>query len=75
MAKKPTMSELFQSGKIILAERGLTLTRKTLGFKVYEFRVNYKGGDEETAYYTDDITDAVQTGLAMAEEPGIIGGR
>jgi hypothetical protein len=31
-----------------------------------EFRVNYKGGDEATAYYTNDLADALATGLDMA---------
>lgn len=30
-----------------------------------EYRVNMKGGKEETAYYTDDIEDAVATGERM----------
>lgn len=34
-----------------------------------EHRVNYKGGKEETAYYTDDIHDAVATGHAMTKDP------
>lgn len=32
-----------------------------------EFRVNFVGGLEATAYYTDDIEDALSTGLAMAK--------
>lgn len=32
-----------------------------------EYRVNFKGGREETAYYTDDLMDAMQSGLLMAE--------
>lgn len=31
-----------------------------------EFRLNYRGGSEETAYYTDDIDDAVHTAWEMA---------
>ena len=31
-----------------------------------EYRVNYSGGKDATAYYTDDIKDAVDTGLVMA---------
>ena len=30
-----------------------------------EYRVNFKGGKEDTAYYTDDISDAVGTGKMM----------
>lgn len=33
-----------------------------------EFRVNYRGGTESTAYYTDDLEDARDTGRAMAAE-------
>jgi hypothetical protein len=44
-----------------LRAAGLTL-RKVEG----EYRVNFIGGDEDTAYYTDDLTDAVSTGLHMA---------
>lgn len=32
-----------------------------------EYRVNFTGGREATAYYTDDIADALATGLAMAK--------
>lgn len=32
-----------------------------------EYRVNFKNGMEATAYYTDDIDDAIGTGKAMAE--------
>ena len=32
-----------------------------------EHRVNYIGGHEKTAYYTNDIEDALNTGKAMAE--------
>jgi hypothetical protein len=30
-----------------------------------EYRVNFKGGDEATAYYTNDLDDAHGTALAM----------
>lgn len=30
-----------------------------------EYRINVKGGDEATAYYTPDIEDAVLTALVM----------
>ena len=35
--------------------------RKTRG----EYRVNLREGNENTAYYTDDLTDAYDTGLDM----------
>jgi hypothetical protein len=33
-----------------------------------DFRVNYRGGPERTAYYTGDLTDARDTGLAMMRQ-------
>jgi hypothetical protein len=30
-----------------------------------EYRVNFRNGREETAYYTDDLSDALNTGIAM----------
>jgi len=33
-----------------------------------EYRVNYRGGNEATAYYTGDLTDARDTGLAMMRD-------
>jgi hypothetical protein len=30
-----------------------------------EYRVNFRGGAESTAYYTNDLTDAVRTGILM----------
>ena len=33
-----------------------------------EWRVNYVGGKEETAYYTDDPQDALDTAIAMSHE-------
>jgi hypothetical protein len=32
-----------------------------------EYRVNFRGGAEATAYYTDDLDDARRTGVAMAD--------
>jgi hypothetical protein len=34
-----------------------------------EYKVNFVGGGEATAYYTDDLADALGTGKAMAKEP------
>jgi hypothetical protein len=30
-----------------------------------EFRVNFIGGEEETAYYTEDMADAINTAIDM----------
>lgn len=40
---------------------GMTLTKKE-----GEYRVNFPGGKEATAYYTDDLSDAFATGVDMA---------
>ena len=48
----------------------LTPLRITLRKWDGEYRVNWRvvdGGTEETAYYTDDIEDAVETGKRRAE--------
>lgn len=39
---------------------GMTITRKD-----GEYRVNFAGGDEATAYYTTEIGDAVFTAIDM----------
>lgn len=46
-----------------LASKGITIVKRE-----DEFIVNFKGGREATAYYTDDLEDALQTGLQMAKE-------
>jgi hypothetical protein len=33
-----------------------------------EYRVNFRGGKEATAYYTTDLDDAYNTGVIMAKE-------
>lgn len=43
---------------------GLTLNRTQYG----EWRVNFRHQGEATAYYTDDLNDAVGTGRKMAEQ-------
>ena len=43
----------------------LGLTLKVTDFE--EYRVNYRGGKEATAYYTNDFEDAVGTGKAMSQ--------
>jgi hypothetical protein len=49
-----------QEARRILGSRGIVL-RHHEG----EYRVNYVRGREETAYYTNDLDDAVRTGLVM----------
>jgi hypothetical protein len=47
--------------KLALHEHGVSLR-----YRDGEFRVNLAGGNESTAYYTDDLQDAVETGRMMA---------
>lgn len=51
------------AAKQIVQSMGCTL-RKTDG----EFRVNFKGAAEDTAYYTNDLFDAVETARLMGGE-------
>jgi len=55
----------------ILSGLGLVLSRDTVGSGPTgsgEFRVNFRGGREATAYYTDDLDDAFATGCSMAAQ-------
>lgn len=52
------------NARAILAQLGCSLRRDESGT---EWRVNFRGGAEATAYYTPDLGDAVDTGLAMVE--------
>jgi hypothetical protein len=47
------------------AKRELKAERVTITKKDGEYRVNLAGGAEAAAYYTNDITDAVETGHCM----------
>ena len=49
--------------RAILASLGLTLRKEDR-----EYRVNFRGGREGTAHYTDAIDDAVDAGRAMVKE-------
>ena len=46
----------------ILKEHGLII-RKRDG----EYRVNFRGQSEDSAHYTNDLNDAINTGLTMAD--------
>ncbi|MFA5604171.1 MAG: hypothetical protein WDA12_04925 [Bacilli bacterium] len=52
-----------KNAKKILRERGMVIKRDEYG----EYQVNFSEGKEATAYYTDDLEDAVNTGLSMAD--------
>ena len=51
-----------QQAKSIARHLGLTLRRVRSG----AFRVNFRDGNEATAYYTNSLEDAVNTAVEMA---------
>jgi hypothetical protein len=51
----------YQDVKDRLRAKGMTITRRPDG----EFRINFQYGQEERAYYTGDLQDALDTGIAM----------
>lgn len=54
MTVKQVREELAKVGVVIRREVGIR-----------EYRVNIRGGEEATAYYTEDLEDALKTGLHM----------
>jgi hypothetical protein len=55
-----------QEAKSIARHLGLTLRKMRSG----NYRVNFRNGNETTAYYTDDLEDAVNTAVEMARKRG-----
>ena len=51
-----------QKTKLIARHLGLTLRQLRSG----NYRVNFRDGNETTAYYTDKLEDAVDAVVAMA---------
>jgi hypothetical protein len=51
-----------QQAKSIARHLGLTLRMVHSG----DYRVNFRDGKETTAYYTDNLEDAVKTAIEMA---------
>jgi len=51
-----------QQAKSIARHLGLTLRMVRSG----EYRVNFRDGNETTAYYTDNLEDAIKTAIEMA---------
>lgn len=49
--------------QVALRAIGISLSRRG-----GEFRVNFTNGPERTAYYTNDLGDALETGRAMSRE-------
>ena len=53
-----------QEAKLIARHLGLTLRQVRSG----AYRVNFRDGNETTAYYTDSLEDAVKTAVEMARK-------
>ena len=53
-----------QEAKSIARHLGLILRKVRSG----DYRVNFRDGDETTAYYTDKLEDAVNTAVEMARK-------
>jgi hypothetical protein len=53
-----------QEAKSIARHLGLTLRKVRSG----DYRVNFRDGDETTAYYTDNLEDAVNTAVEMTRK-------
>jgi len=53
-----------QEAKSIARHLGLTLRKVRSG----HYRANFRDGDETTAYYADDLEDAVNTAVEMARK-------
>jgi hypothetical protein len=53
-----------QEAKSIARHLGLTLRKVRSG----DYRVNFRDGNETTAYYRDNLEDALNTAVAMARK-------
>jgi translation initiation factor 2 alpha subunit (eIF-2alpha) len=56
-----------QQAKSIARHLGLTL--RTV--RSDNYRVNFRDGNETTAYYTNDLEDAVNTAVEMVRKRGV----
>jgi hypothetical protein len=57
-----------QEAKSIARHLGLTLRVLRSG----KYRVNFRDGNETTAYYTDDLEDAANTAVEMAHKRAFV---
>jgi len=63
---KTTMKLTMKDTKLALVPHGINIKYNA---SYNEYRVSYKDivNSESSAYYTDDLTDAIYTGMTMAE--------
>jgi hypothetical protein len=59
---RASMAMTLQEAKSIARHLGLTLRKVRSG----DYRVNFRDGNETTAYYTGDLEDAVNSVVEMA---------
>jgi L-ribulose-5-phosphate 3-epimerase UlaE len=59
---------MLQEAKSIARHLGLTLRQVRSG----DYRVNFRDGNETTAYYTDNLEDAVKTAVEMARTRDVV---
>jgi L-ribulose-5-phosphate 3-epimerase UlaE len=57
-----------QEAKSVARHLGLTLRTVRSG----DYRVNFRDGNETTAYYTDSLEDAVNIAVEMARKRGVM---
>ena len=62
------MAMTLQEAKSIARHLGLTLRKVRSG----DYRVNFRDGNETTAYYTDNLEDAVNTAVEMARQRALL---
>jgi translation initiation factor 2 alpha subunit (eIF-2alpha) len=60
---------MLQQAKSIARHLGLTLRQVRSG----AYRVNFRDGNETTAYYTDDLEDAINAAVEMARKRNTAG--
>lgn len=53
--------------RVALAAMGIVIKKTSEG----DYRVNFRNGDEATAYYTNDLDDAFNTGKVMANRAAV----
>jgi hypothetical protein len=61
---RASMAMTLQQAKSIARHLGLTLRKVRSG----DYRVNFRDGNEMTAYYTDNLEDAVNAAVEMARK-------
>ena len=62
-----TLKLTMATARALLSPRGITLRHRD-----GEYTVNYVGSGSSSAYYTNDLQDAVDTGMAMADAKGVV---